>query len=1131
MESEKELFQFLKEHKIHDKENNNFTHVSMGKPYGKFNILDDEYNYFHELYKNEYLNGTKLHLAEIHKDVSPLLIDLDFKFDLECKERIFNKNDIIEIIKLYNDEIKNIFDITENEKLHSFVFMRNEPYQLVNKKLTRDGIHIIYPYIVSEPNVQFYIRDNILKKIGKILEHIPCKNSNHEIVDRDVIYKNAWLIYGSSKVNLKPYDLKFIFDENLNEININEYHFNGHNNIIDFFSIRNKKNSVLIKKDKKHLINKIILTNNTSKNIVLKNKKKNKTFIIDESFKNIVLNISDEKADVYSSWINIGLALHNIDSENIELLQLWDEFSKKSSKYEEGVCEKYWKKMNSMTGGVSIGSLYHWSRESNIQKYNEIRKNSIQYLIDKTINSANNYDIARVLYEMNKFNYVYSDTGSWYEFKEHRYHNIKNFAISLKSKISTDLCDQYLLMISENNKIITCDDPDISEDDRENIEKKNVILTNICNKLKTTKFKNDVMTEIKEFFIQYKFEDKLNSNMYLIGFENGVYDLKNLEFRDGTPDDYITLSTKIDYIPFDSIDENDEDYQEMLYFIETVFIDEEIRHYFLKVLASCLQGHNAEEKFRIWTGTGCHAKNSLIMMYDGSFKYVQNINVGDLLMGDDFNSRTVLELKNGFGKMFKIKPKIGHSFIVNDEHILCLKDIHNNIIDIKLNDYICSSNDFKNKYKYLYTSKINLNDNFINDDPYNYGLKLNIESYMLKSNLYFRNQLLKGILNSNFTNKISYYYCINLKNISNNFYINNIIYLFKSLGHFAYVKNSFLYIILGLNKFEFEIIDVGYDYYYGFKLNSNHRYLDNNFITHHNSNGKSKLEELFLKSFGEYCINFSITLLTGKRAQSNAASPEIAQAVGKRFAYLEEPSEGEKINAGFMKEMTGGSVMKARSIYKEPIEFKPQFKLHLLCNDIPYVPPNDTGTWRRMEIIEFKSKFVHNPDPNNKYEFKIDEDISNKINSWKEYFMSYLIEIYKKYKVEGIKPPNEIIKYTLEHQNECDSYIEFINNFIVEQKDSKIDIDQLMDEFKMWYTGYFGSQKNPISKKDFKKYIIKKLGKKNVVNNFIKNYIQVSKLKNNDNKSNNIYDISDDDNDDDDNCDDNNIINDEIIFD
>ena len=74
------------------------------------------------------------------------------------------------------------------------------------------------------------------------------------------------------------------------------------------------------------------------------------------------------------------------------------------------------------------------------------------------------------------------------------------------------------------------------------------------------------------------------------------------------------------------------------------------------------------------TGSGkCHAKNTKILMFDGSIKLVQDIIVGDNIMGDDSTSRKVLSLGTGTDDMYDIIPIKGEKYTVNSEHILCLK--------------------------------------------------------------------------------------------------------------------------------------------------------------------------------------------------------------------------------------------------------------------------------------------------------------------------------------------------------------------------------------------------------------------------------------------------------------------------
>ena len=103
----------------------------------------------------------------------------------------------------------------------------------------------------------------------------------------------------------------------------------------------------------------------------------------------------------------------------------------------------------------------------------------------------------------------------------------------------------------------------------------------------------------------------------------------------------------------------------------------------------------------------CMSKGTEILMYDGRIKKIEDVIVGDLLMGDDSTSRTVLSTTNGFGHLHKVSPSFGEPYIVNDQHILSLKCcysmqqkyVHGTTIDIPIQEFINRSQIFKSYYK------------------------------------------------------------------------------------------------------------------------------------------------------------------------------------------------------------------------------------------------------------------------------------------------------------------------------------------------------------------------------------------------------------------------------------------------
>jgi len=74
----------------------------------------------------------------------------------------------------------------------------------------------------------------------------------------------------------------------------------------------------------------------------------------------------------------------------------------------------------------------------------------------------------------------------------------------------------------------------------------------------------------------------------------------------------------------------------------------------------------------------CLGFGTLVLMFDGKLERVENIKVGDLLMGDDSMPRRVLSLARGREQMYKIKNLYGDKYVCNESHILSLKYKNNN---------------------------------------------------------------------------------------------------------------------------------------------------------------------------------------------------------------------------------------------------------------------------------------------------------------------------------------------------------------------------------------------------------------------------------------------------------------------
>jgi phage/plasmid-associated DNA primase len=1131
---------FLKAHVT----DGDYTHTSFGMPFKKYNIPDDDLDTFYTLYSN-LINVTDLFITERPKPVSQLLIDIDWH--LKDSDRQYTKDDIKYIVSKTNAILKTYYRLTK-KNLKAYVTEKDRPTKIENKDEYKDGFHIMYPNMPMSKAMRYILidelRDTVEQEDG--FGHIKFTNSLESVFDISIVNRNGWMLYGSRKHNGHLYKLTTIYNYDLTEDDLDrhdnleltnllsnrkfkdnqECEFDEDTNKVE---LERKIEAALLKYEDKSKKSKAKKPKQPQEDIIdnpdeppedndnkappkeseaTKKLKKQRSEI--NVAKKLAGILSDKRSENYHTWIRTGWALYNISDT---LLETFKEFSQKAPNYDENSCEKIWDKAEP-DGGLSIASLHLWAKQDNPEAYAKILRESINELFEEA-ETGTEYDVAKVVYELYKHNYRCASIKNniWYEFQRHRWVEIES-AHTLHTKISEELTKEFAYL----NASLYAESATEEGAKRDNLLKRANNISKIILNLKKSGFKGRVIEECSRIFYDGEFEEHLDSNKNLIGFNNGVYDLLHGCFRDGTPDDNITFTVGYDYVEYT----NDHPYVKGIidFFLKTQR-EADMREYILTLLSSYLDGHTKQQKFIIWTGSGCHAKGTKILMYDGTVKNVEDIKVNEQLMGNDSTPRKVLQLFRGTDDMYKVQLPHNESYIINSAHKLALKftgssSIVNNtvnwyeieaqnqtivhktqsfsttaeamafnppkqllkdqVIKIKVTTYMKLPQDIKDlltgfrcpvTFKW---SDVNINDASL-DDGIPHNLKCNSREV--------RQAVLDAVTTKHKINGVLQF------NADQSTLIDDVIFVARSLGLGAYREDNTVIIDDSPNATltPISITQIGQDNYYGFEVDKNNSYLAGDFTRHFNSNSKSTAIEFFQMAFGDYCGVLPTTVLTRKRGSSSAATPEMAEMKGKRFVVFQEPESDDKIYVGFMKELTGSDYIYARPLFRDPIRFKPQFKLLLTCNKLPFIPSTDGGTWRRLRVAPWESEFVdvdenglYNGEPLKENQFPKDYGLTEKLELWKGAFLWYLLHnYYKVFKKADykIKEPEKVLLFTKKYKKASDIYLEFLEDNLdfTEKKKDYESLDIVYSTFKFWHRECYSHNVCP-SKKELTEYLV-----------------------------------------------------------
>ena len=252
-------------------------------------------------------------------------------------------------------------------------------------------------------------------------------------------------------------------------------------------------------------------------------------------------------------------------------------------------------------------------------------------------------------------------------------------------------------------------------------------------------------------------------------------------------------------------------------------------------------------------------------------------------------------------------------------------------------------------------------------------------------------------------------------------------------------------------------------------------------------NGKSVLVKLMEYVLGEYKGIVPLSLLTDRRTKVGGTSPEVIGLQGLRYAVMQEPTKGDRVNEGVMKQLVSGiDPIQGRGLYMQnAITFYPQFKLILCTNNLMDIKSNDHGTWRRIRTVPFKSLFTDHPvsdDPEKPFQFKIDRSLEQRIGSWKEVFASMLVA--KAFETEGhVRDCDTVMESTNTYRKDQDAIAEYLADNIYSEPTKRISKSDLGHSLSEWRkTNNYGREP---SIKEVTAHMDKKYKKDNVKKEWI----------------------------------------------
>lgn len=221
------------------------------------------------------------------------------------------------------------------------------------------------------------------------------------------------------------------------------------------------------------------------------------------------------------------------------------------------------------------------------------------------------------------------------------------------------------------------------------------------------------------------------------------------------------------------------------------------------------------------------------------------------------------------------------------------------------------------------------------------------------------------------------------------------------------------------------------------------------FLCGRGGNGKSTLINTLLRLLAGYGHKASIEtfMLSHLTRSGSTATPDLAELPGKRFVSPGEVEQGQRLNEKFIKDLVGADPQAARQLFEHQFEFIPQCKLWMYGNYEPRIKGQDTGIWRRVRYIPFKSTFKDEPEAGEK---KKDGKLPEKLQAELPGILAWAVEGCLAWQREGLGTSKEIVDATKAYKENQDILAPFLADRCLIAQHAKAKKADLWDAYLAW---------------------------------------------------------------------------------